>query len=123
MGSLLYDGLDIGETKMTKKNIEELEFETTSCYIAYDSQSGEILYIHECMKQKGTYETEADPEEEAVLEFARAEYDDRKLKVMRAPEGFEMNPELEYHVDIGSGKLENAYSPAMKFRDFLKQAE
>jgi hypothetical protein len=108
---------------MTKQKIEELEFETTSCYIAYDAQSGEILYMHECMKQKGSYDSEADPEEETVLELARAEYDGRNLKVMRAPEGFEMKPELKYHVDVGSGKLENAYSPVMKFRDFLKQAE
>jgi len=108
---------------MADRKIEELEFETTSCFIAYDADSGEIVYIQESMKQKGTYETETDTEEDEVLKFARAEYDGRNLKVMRAPEDFEMNPELKYHVDVGSGKLENAYSPAMKFRDFLKQAE
>lgn len=108
---------------MTKQKIGELEFETTDRFIAYDSESGEILYVHECMKQKGLYEAEPDPEEETVLELARAEYKGKSLKVMRAPEGCEMNPELKYHVDLHSGKLKNAYSPAMKFRDFLKQAE
>ena len=108
---------------MAKQKIEELEFETTSRYVAYDAKSGEILYIHECIKQKGTYEAVADPDENEVLEFARSEYDDRNLKVMRAPEDFEMNSDLGYHVDIESGKLEKSYSPAMKFRDFLKQAE
>ncbi len=123
MGTLFYDGLDIGENEMTKKTIGELEFETTSCYVAYDAQSGEILYIHECMKQKGSYEAEDDPDEDAVLQLASAEYGGRGLKVMRLPEGFELKPESTYHVDPSSGKLEESYSPDVKFRDFIKNAE
>ena len=123
MGTLVNDGLDLGGTNMTKQTMQELEFETTSCYIAYDSESGEILYIHESMKQKGDYETDADPNEEAVIQLARQDYDDRNLKVMKLPEGFEMKAESTYHIDIGSGSLEESYSPRAKFRDFLKQAD
>ncbi len=123
MGTLFYDGLDIGETEMTKKTIGELEFETTSCFVAYDAESGEILYVHEFMKQKGSYETEAEPDEDAVLQLASAEYGGRGLKVMRLQEDFELKPDVTYHVDPGSGKLEESYSPAVKFRDFIKQAD
>ncbi len=107
---------------MTEQKFEEIEFETTSCFIAYDAQSGEVLYIHECMKEKGSYEGESEPDEDIVLQMAQEDYGDRNLKVMKLPEGFEMKPESTYRVDTGSGKLEESYSPAVKFRDFIKQA-
>ncbi|GJM15041.1 MAG: hypothetical protein DHS20C13_03680 [Thermodesulfobacteriota bacterium] len=108
---------------MTKANIEELEFETTSCFMAYDAKSGEVLYIHECMKQKGPYEPEADPNEDTVLQMVREDYGNRNLKVMKLPEDFELKSESTYHVDPSSGELEESYSPTVKFRDFIKQAE
>jgi len=108
---------------MTQLNIEELKFETTSCFIAYDAESGEVLYIHECMKQKGSYETEADPDEDTVFQIARVDYDDRGLKVMKLPEGFELKPESKYRVDPASGEIEESYSPTVKFRDFIKQKQ
>ncbi|MGB2693456.1 MAG: hypothetical protein WBC96_13265, partial [Thermodesulfobacteriota bacterium] len=64
---------------MTKSNTEELEFESTSCFIAYDAQNGDVLYIHECMKQKGSYEGESDPDEDMILQMARGDYGDRGI--------------------------------------------
>lgn len=107
---------------MTTLNIEKLEFETTSCFIAYETESGEVLYIHECMKQKGSYEGESDPDEDMVLNMAKEDYGNRNLKVMKLPEGFELNPESTYHVNTGSGELEESYNSAPKFRDVIKQA-
>jgi len=123
MGSLFNDGLDIGGIKMTNQNIEELEFETTSRYIVYDAESGEILYIHECMKQKGTYETEADPGEYEVLRIAMEDFEKRNLKVMKAQDGFEMEPDVTYSVDTYSGELKKSSANTMTFREFLKQPE
>lgn len=123
MGSLLNDGLDIGERNMTKKNIEELEFETTSCYIAYDEQSGEILHIHECMKQKGTYEAEADPDEDMVFQMTTANYGGRNLKVMKLTEGLEMNLDVEYSIDTYSGELKESSGSVMTFSNFIKEAD
>lgn len=108
---------------MTKQSIEELEFETTSCFVAFDAESGEVLYVHECMKQKGRYEAEADPDEEIVLKLARADYDDRKLKVMKLPDGFELKEDMRYSVDTYSGELKESEANTMRFRDFNKLKE
>ena len=106
---------------MTKQKIDELEFEMTSCFIAYDTETGEILYIHECLKQKDAYVTQNDPDEDTVLQMARAEFDDRSLNVMKMPEDFEIRNDKIYSVDKYSGELVESDENTMKFRDFYKQ--
>ena len=108
---------------MKRLSIEELEFETTSRFVVYDTEDGKVLYIHECMKQKGTYEAEADPDEEKVLKLARADYDGGKLKVIKLPDGFELKEDTRYSVDTYSGELKESAADSMRFRDFNKLKE
>lgn len=105
---------------MTTQKIEELEFEMTSCFIAYDNETGEILYIHECLKQKGAYIAENDPDQDTVLQMARAEFEDKNLNVMKLPEGFELQNDKVYSVEKYSGELMESDESSMKFRDFFK---
>jgi len=120
---LVYIILDIGETKMTEKSIQEIELETTNRYIVYDADSGDMLYTHETMREPGSYYGEQDPEEDAVVEMARTEYDERNLKVMKAPQGFEMKPDVTYSIDTYSGEIKESTSAAMTFREFIKQPD
>ena len=108
---------------MTEKTIRELQFETTSRFIVYDADSGEMLYVHETMREPGSYDGEKDPEEDTVLEMAREIYDSRNLKVMRAPHGIEMKPDMTYSIDTYSRELKQSSGAVMTFREFIKQPE
>ena len=108
---------------MTEKTVRELEFETTIRFIVYDADSGEILYIHETIREPGSYDGEKDPEEDTVLEMAREVYDSRNLKVMRVPERFEMKPDVTYSIDTYSRELKQSSGAVMTFREFIKQPE
>lgn len=107
---------------MTRSNIQELVVETSGCYVAYDADSGDILYIHEIMGELGTC---SDSDEhvncEAVRQLACRDFEKRSIKVIELAHGFELKQEAQYWVDPYTREIIELSVKEQTFRNFLRE--
>ncbi len=109
---------------MTKSEIRDLVLETTSCFIAYDADSGDVLYIHESMSEPGPYETAGGViDSEAIRQIASRDFEKRSIHVIEMPKGFEWKQGASYWVDPYCGELKELSAPVKTFREHLRQAD
>lgn len=101
---------------------ENVALSSVRCFVAYDSHSGEVLYVHEFMAEAGQCNVQDsvwDPE--TIRQAAERDFGTRALKVLCVPRGLEPKDGYVYRVDIKSQRLTEVERPVKRFRDFLRE--
>jgi archaellum biogenesis ATPase FlaH len=107
---------------MKEPRERELIIDTIARFVTYDTQSGEVLHVHEFQGEPETRESfDKAQNMEMVLRIAARDFGNRNLKVMEVPPGFEIKPGIAYRVDPGSGTFVESSDLAKTFRGALKQ--
>jgi hypothetical protein len=102
-------------------DVAETELQTTDCFVAYDANSGEVVYVHEVKREPGAKpEAESPANTNAIRHMVAREFAGRRLEVIEAPKGFQRRTGVSYRVDPASKTIEPLEGFA-SFRDFVGQ--
>ena len=102
---------------MQRCKADSVSFSTMRCAIAYDSRTGDVLYVHEFMSEPSCAQ-ETPWDAEAVRHAAARDFGARPLEVMSVPRGMEPKDGYMYRVDVKSKTLAQVERPQRRFRDF-----
>ena len=109
---------------MTRSNTKELELHTTSCFVAYDADSGDILYVHEVISEGRSYDDKKPSVcTEDICQMASRDFEKRSIKAIELPQGVELRQEASYWVDPCSREIKELSMKETTFKDFLREAE
>lgn len=99
-----------------------IEPEHMGLFVGYDTNSGDVLYTHELLREPGcSTEGEAMFEPEALERRVKGQFDGRRVAVIKAPDGFRLQDGVRYRVDPGTMAIETP-EPAMSFAGFGRDA-
>lgn len=109
---------------MRNKKKKDLKINMTSCFIAFDSKSGDILHVHETMTEQGNHKVDKASliNEDLVKEITACDFEKRSFQVMKLPSDQQLAPEKEYWVDPVSRDIRELKQPVQQtFREVLMQ--
>ncbi len=107
---------------MTESDTRELSLETIRRFVAYDTNSGEVVAVHEIMSEEEPYEdSEARIDPESVRRMILRDFERLSIEVLEVPQKYELKPGASYWVDLVSGELMEASKPPERLRDFIRR--
>ncbi len=98
-------------------DIKSIEFQTTDVVVAYDSETGDVLHVHQVSEEvvdgkrhsndRGSLEVERN----LVAELARKQFPGRTVKVLTAGPDAKPKPGMRQRVDVRAERVVEEIDP------------